>query len=69
MLTNLEGQLKEQSAADRLDEVLAEIPKVREDLADSLGDAHLSDCRHSSSYQRVSGTRYVNYSESVSFAW
>lgn len=32
MLTNLEGQLKEQSAADRLDEVLAEIPKVREDL-------------------------------------
>lgn len=32
MLTNLEGQLKEQNAADRLDEVLAEIPTVREDL-------------------------------------
>jgi len=32
MLTNLEGQLKEQGAADRLDEVLAEIPKVRKDL-------------------------------------
>ena len=32
MLTNLEGQLKEQNASDRLDEVLAEIPKVREDL-------------------------------------
>ena len=32
MLTNLEGQLKQQNAADRLDEVLAEIPRVREDL-------------------------------------
>lgn len=32
MLTNLEGQLKEQNAADRLDEVLEEIPKVRKDL-------------------------------------
>lgn len=32
MLTNMESQLKEQGAADKLDEVLAEIPKVREDL-------------------------------------
>ncbi len=32
MLTNMESQLKEQGAEDRLDEVLAEIPKVREDL-------------------------------------
>jgi oxaloacetate decarboxylase alpha subunit len=32
MLTNMEGQLKEQGAADRLDEVLLEIPKVRKDL-------------------------------------
>lgn len=32
MLTNLEGQLKEQGASDRLDEVLEEIPRVREDL-------------------------------------
>lgn len=32
MLTNMEGQLKEQNAADRLDEVLEEIPKVRKDL-------------------------------------
>ncbi|EBX0467906.1 oxaloacetate decarboxylase, partial [Salmonella enterica subsp. enterica serovar Lexington] len=32
MLTNLEGQLKQQNAADRLDQVLAEIPRVREDL-------------------------------------
>ena len=32
MLTNMEGQLKEQGAADRIDEVLAEIPRVREDL-------------------------------------
>ena len=32
MLTNLESQLREQGAADRLDEVLEEIPRVREDL-------------------------------------
>ena len=32
MLTNMESQLKEQGAADKLDEVLAEIPRVREDL-------------------------------------
>jgi oxaloacetate decarboxylase alpha subunit len=32
MLTNLENQLKEQNASDRLDEVLEEIPRVREDL-------------------------------------
>ena len=32
MLTNMESQLKEQGAADRIDEVLAEIPRVREDL-------------------------------------
>ncbi|UGS43305.1 sodium-extruding oxaloacetate decarboxylase subunit alpha [Pseudocitrobacter corydidari] len=32
MLTNLESQLKQQNAADRLDAVLAEIPRVREDL-------------------------------------
>ena len=32
MLTNMEGQLKEQGAADRFDEVIAEIPKVRKDL-------------------------------------
>ena len=32
MLTNMEGQLREQGAEDKLDEVLAEIPKVRKDL-------------------------------------
>ena len=32
MLTNMENQLKEQGAADRLDEVLKEIPSVRKDL-------------------------------------
>ena len=32
MLTNMEGQLKEQGAGDRIDEVLEEIPRVREDL-------------------------------------
>jgi len=32
MLTNLESQLREQNAGDKLDAVLEEIPKVREDL-------------------------------------
>jgi oxaloacetate decarboxylase alpha subunit len=32
MLTNMESQLKEQGAQDKFDEVLAEIPRVREDL-------------------------------------
>tara|TARA_R110002167_G_scaffold1441_19_gene6905 strand:+ start:1318 stop:3102 length:1785 start_codon:yes stop_codon:yes gene_type:complete len=32
MLTNMESQLKEQGALDRMDEVLKEIPRVREDL-------------------------------------
>ena len=32
MLTNMEGQLKEQNAEDKFDAVLAEIPQVREDL-------------------------------------
>ena len=32
MLTNMENQLREQGATDRLDAVLEEIPKVREDL-------------------------------------
>ena len=32
MLTNMESQLKEQGAQDQFDQVLAEIPRVREDL-------------------------------------
>ncbi len=32
MLTNMENQLREQGAADQMDAVLAEIPRVREDL-------------------------------------
>jgi len=32
MLTNMESQLKENKALDRMDEVLKEIPRVREDL-------------------------------------
>ena len=32
MLTNMENQLKEQGAADKFDDVLKEIPQVREDL-------------------------------------
>ncbi|OED43673.1 oxaloacetate decarboxylase subunit alpha [Endozoicomonas sp. (ex Bugula neritina AB1)] len=32
MLTNMESQLKDQGASDKFDEVLAEIPRVRQDL-------------------------------------
>jgi oxaloacetate decarboxylase alpha subunit len=32
MLTNLENQLREQNAADKIDAVLEEIPQVRRDL-------------------------------------
>ncbi len=32
MLTNMENQLRQQGAEDKLDDVLAEIPRVREDL-------------------------------------
>ncbi|MDD3448229.1 MAG: oxaloacetate decarboxylase, partial [Gammaproteobacteria bacterium] len=32
MLTNMENQLREQNASDRIDKVLEEIPRVREDL-------------------------------------
>ncbi len=32
MLTNMENQLRDQQASDKLDEVLQEIPRVREDL-------------------------------------
>lgn len=32
MLTNMESQLREQNALDKMDQVLAEIPRVREDL-------------------------------------
>ncbi len=32
MLTNMESQLREQNAIDKMDEVLLEIPRVREDL-------------------------------------
>ncbi|WP_028864543.1 sodium-extruding oxaloacetate decarboxylase subunit alpha [Psychromonas aquimarina] len=32
MLTNMESQLKQQGAADKMDDVLKEIPRVREDL-------------------------------------
>ena len=32
MLTNMEGQLKEQNALNKMDEVLLEIPRVRKDL-------------------------------------
>ncbi len=51
MLTNLENQLKEQNASEKFDEVLSEIPKVREDLDISTGyTTYISNCRNSISH-------------------
>lgn len=58
MLTNLEGQLKQQSAAHRLDEVLAEIPACARTSASSAGDPDLADCRHQAVLNVLGGERY-----------
>jgi len=46
MLSNLENQLIEQNATDRMDEVLEEIPKVREDLGFIPMVTNITDCWH-----------------------
>lgn len=58
MLTNLESQLKQQSAAHRLDEVLAEIPACARTSASSAGDPDLADCRHRAVLNVLTGERY-----------
>ena len=61
MLTNLENQLREQNAGDKLDEVLEEIPRVREDLGMLPLVTPTSQIVGTQSVINVmSGTRYAN---------
>ncbi len=61
MISNLVSQLKEQDALDRLDEVFAEVPRVRKDLGyPAARDPDLADCRDSGCPERAprrDGTR------------
>ena len=62
MLTNMENQLREQGASDKFDEVLAEIPRVREDLGlHPTGNSYFSDRWYSGSYQRTDGRALQNH--------
>ncbi|MEZ4576850.1 MAG: hypothetical protein R2875_02245 [Desulfobacterales bacterium] len=45
MLSNLVNQLREVDALDRINEVYAELPRVRKDLGQILVP-HQPDCRH-----------------------
>ena len=61
MLTNLENQLREQGAADRLDDVLEEIPRVREELGFIPLVTPTSQIVGAQALINVlSGTRYAN---------
>lgn len=56
MLTNMESQLKQQNALDKLDLVLEEIPHVREELGFfASGHPYLTNCRYTSGNQRGAG--------------
>ena len=48
MLSNLVSQLKQQGAEDKLDEVLQEVPRVREDLGYPPGDTNQSNSGNAS---------------------
>jgi oxaloacetate decarboxylase alpha subunit len=61
MLTNLESQLKQQNAAHRLDEVLAEIPACARTSVYPAGDPDLADCRHPGGAQRVDRRALQNH--------
>lgn len=64
MLTNMESQLREQNAIDRFDEVLAEIPRVREDLGFIPLVTPTSQIVGSQAVMNVlSGERYKNISK------
>jgi len=64
MLTNLESQLREQNAGDKLDEVLDEIPRVREDLGMLPLVTPTSQIVGTQSVINVmSGERYANISK------
>ena len=60
MISNLANQLKEQGALHRMDEVLAEIPKVRKDLGYPplvTPTSQIVGTRRSSTCSPVSATR------------
>ncbi len=64
MLTNLENQLREQDAGDKFDEVLEEIPRVREDLGMLPLVTPTSQIVGTQAVINVmSGTRYANISK------
>ncbi len=64
MLTNMESQLREQGAADRFDEVLAEIPRVREDLGNIALVTPTSQIVGTQAVLNVlTGERYANISK------
>ncbi len=64
MLTNLESQLKQQNAADKLDQVLAEIPaRARGPRLYPAGDPDLADCRHPGGAQRADRRTLQNHRE------
>tara|TARA_R110002096_G_scaffold6409_1_gene29663 strand:+ start:23503 stop:25263 length:1761 start_codon:yes stop_codon:yes gene_type:complete len=67
MLTNLENQLREQNATDKLDDVLDEIPRVREDLGMLPLVTPTSQIVGSQAVINVlSGTRYGNITKETS---
>ena len=56
MISNMESQLKQQGAGDRVKEVLDEVPSVRKDAGyPALGHTVQPDCRHASRVQCVDG--------------
>ena len=70
MLTNMENQLREQGALDRMDEVLEEIPKVREDLgfiplvtptSQIVGTQAVLNVLTGERYKSISGERKEHY--------
>ncbi len=63
MLTNMENQLREQNASDRLDEVLAEMPVVRKDLGYIPLVTPTSQIVGTQAVMNVLGERYATLSK------
>ncbi|QUJ00549.1 hypothetical protein KCP73_03585 [Salmonella enterica subsp. enterica] len=60
-MTNLESQLKQQNAADRLDQVLAGNPRVRETWLYPAGDPTSQIVTPRAVLNVLTGERYKNY--------
>ncbi len=58
MLTNLESQLKQQNAADKLDQCWRKSPRARGPRLYPAGDPDLADCRHPAVLNVLTGERY-----------